>query len=66
MLIRTATIEDLDVVTTAQGRMLPPPSEATLPVPILNTPLHYGDHFWLMFDESKLILLCRRHGYRCS
>ncbi len=54
MLIRTATIEDLDAVTTVEAECFPP-SEAATRVDFEHRLSHYGDHFWLMFDESKLI-----------
>ena len=54
MLIRTATIEDLDAVTTVEAECFPP-SEAATSADFEHRLSHYGDHFWLMFDESKLI-----------
>ena len=54
MLIRTATIEDLDAVTTVEAECFPP-SEAATRAGFEHRLSHYGDHFWLMFDESKLI-----------
>ena len=54
MLIRTATIEDLDAVTTVEAECFPP-SEAAIRADFEHRLSHYGDHFWLMFDESKLI-----------
>ena len=54
MLIRTATIEDLDAVTTVEAECFPP-SEAATHADFEHRLSHYGDHFWLMFDESKLI-----------
>ena len=54
MLIRTATIEDLDAVTTVEAECFPP-SEAATRSDFEHRLSHYGDHFWLMFDESKLI-----------
>ena len=54
MLIRTATIEDLDAVTTVEAECFPP-SEAATRADFEHRLSHYGDHFWLMFDESKLI-----------
>lgn len=54
MLIRTATIEDLDAVTTVETECFPP-SEAATRADFEHRLSHYGDHFWLMFDESKLI-----------
>ena len=54
MLIRTATIEDLDAVTTVEAECFPP-SEAATRADFVHRLSHYGDHFWLMFDESKLI-----------
>ena len=54
MFIRTATIEDLDAVTTVEAECFPP-SEAATRADFEHRLSHYGDHFWLMFDESKLI-----------
>ena len=54
MLIRTATIEDLDAVTTVEAECFPP-LEAATRADFEHRLSHYGDHFWLMFDESKLI-----------
>ena len=54
MLIRTATIEDLDAVTTVEAECFPP-SEAATRADFEHRLSHYGDYFWLMFDESKLI-----------
>ena len=54
MLIRTATIEDLDAVTTVEAECFPP-SEAATRADFEHRLSNYGDHFWLMFDESKLI-----------
>ena len=54
MLIRTATIEDLDAVTTVEAECFPP-SEAATRADFEHRLSHYGDHFWLMFNESKLI-----------
>ena len=54
MLIRTATIEDLDAVTTVEAECFPP-SEAATRADFEHRLSHHGDHFWLMFDESKLI-----------
>ena len=54
MLIRTATIEDLDAVTAVEAECFPP-SEAATRADFEHRLSHYGDHFWLMFDESKLI-----------
>ena len=54
MLIRTATIEDRDAVTTVEAECFQP-SEAATRADFEHRLSHYGDHFWLMFDESKLI-----------
>ena len=54
MLIRTATIEDLDAVTTVEAECFPP-SEAATRADFEHRLSHYGEHFWLMFDESRLI-----------
>ena len=54
MLIRTATIEDLDAVTTVEAECFPP-SEAATRADFEHRLSHYGDHFWLMFEGEKLI-----------
>ncbi|KAG4098619.1 acyl-CoA N-acyltransferase [Neocallimastix lanati (nom. inval.)] len=55
MLIRTATIEDLDAVAAVEAECFPP-AEAATKEAFEKRLIHYGNHFWLMFnDEGKLI-----------
>lgn len=54
MLIRTATIEDLDAVTAVEAECFPPAEAATC-ADFEHRLSHYASHFWLMFDENKLI-----------
>ena len=56
MLIRTATIEDLDAVTAVEAECFPP-AEAATRSDFEQRLAHYSNHFWLMFDEDKLIAL---------
>ena len=54
MVIRTATMEDLDAVTAVEAECFPPAEAATREAceGRLRT---YGDHFWLMFEDEKLV-----------
>ena len=54
MLIRTASIEDLDAVTAVEAACFPP-AEAASREAFAERLRIYGDHFWLMFDEERLI-----------
>ena len=54
MLIRTATIEDLDAVTAVEAECFPP-AEAATRADFEHRLSYYASHFWLMFDENKLI-----------
>ena len=54
MLIRTATIDDLDAVTAVEAECFPP-AEAATRSDFEQRLAHYSNHFWLMFDEDKLI-----------
>ena len=54
MLIRTATIDDLDAVTAVEAECFPP-AEAATRAEFEHRLTHYNDHFWLMFDENKLV-----------
>lgn len=54
MKIRTATIHDLDQIAAVEAECFPAAEAATREE--LKARLEvYGDHFWLMFDEEKLI-----------
>ena len=54
MNIRTATINDLEAVTAVEAECFPP-AEAATKEELKERLEHYADHFWLMFDENKLI-----------
>ena len=54
MLIRTATIEDLDAIAAVEAECFPV-AEAATKEEFMERLLHYANHFWLMFDGDKLI-----------
>ena len=54
MIIRTATMQDLDAVSAVEAECFPP-AEAASREDFEQRLAHYADHFWLMFDEDKLI-----------
>ena len=54
MIIRTATIDDIDDVSAVEAECFPP-AEAAKRETFESRLRHYGDHFWLMFDDEKLI-----------
>ncbi len=54
MLIRTATIGDLDAVTAVEAVCFPP-AEAASREAFAERLRIYGDYFWLMFDGDKLV-----------
>lgn len=54
MTIRTATINDLDAVTSVEAECFPP-AEAATKQELEERLTHYADHFWLMFDQDKLV-----------
>ena len=54
MLIRTATIEDLDAVTAVEAECFPP-AEAATRKDFEGRLRTYGNHFWLMFEGDKLV-----------
>jgi GNAT superfamily N-acetyltransferase len=54
MLIRTASLSDLDAVTAVEAACFPK-AEAATRDEFKDRLAHYGDHFWLMFDGEKLI-----------
>lgn len=54
MLLRTATIHDLDAITALEAECFPPAEAAT------KESFHarleaFGDHFWLLFDGKTLV-----------
>lgn len=54
MEIRTATINDLEAVTAVEAECFPK-SEAATKEELEERLKYYADHFWLMFDNDKLI-----------
>lgn len=54
MLIRTASIEDLDAVAAVEAACFPP-AEAASREAFADRLKIYGNHFWLMFDGDKLV-----------
>jgi len=54
MIIRTATIDDLTSISKVEAACFPP-AEAATSEEFKNRLAHYANHFWLMFDEDKLI-----------
>ena len=53
MRIRTAQMDDVDAVAAVEKECFPP-AEAATREEFAERILHYGNHFWLMFDEDKL------------
>lgn len=54
MLIRTATLLDLDQIAQVESECFPP-AEAATRERFYDRLTHYPSHFWLMFDNEKLI-----------
>ena len=54
MIIRTATLEDLEAVSAVEAECFPP-AEAATKEEFEKRLTHYGKHLWLMFDGDKLI-----------
>ena len=54
MLIRTATMEDLEAVAAVEAKCFPPAAAATKEA-FAKRLEYYGNHFWLMYDGDKLI-----------
>ena len=54
MLIRTATIHDLDAVAALEAACFPP-AEAATAAQFAGRLRHYGGHFWLLFDGDRLV-----------
>ena len=53
--IRTATLEDLQAVTAVEATCFPP-AEAATEADFRDRLTHYGNHFWLLFDEKGQLL----------
>ena len=54
MYIRTATIEDLEAIAKVEAECFPP-AEAATAKEFKDRLESYANHFWLMFDDDKLI-----------
>lgn len=54
MIIRTATLQDLDYIASVEAECFPP-EEAASRERFYDRLTHYPSHFWLMFDGDKLI-----------
>lgn len=54
MTIRTAQMEDIDAITAAETECFPP-AEAATKEEFAERLKYYKDHFWLMFDEERLV-----------
>ena len=54
MEIRYATLRDVAAVAAVEAACFPP-AEAATEAQFAERILHYGNHFWLMFDGEKLI-----------
>ena len=54
MQIRTATIDDLAAIAAVESACFPP-AEAATAEEFKERLEHYANHFWLMFDNDKLI-----------
>lgn len=54
MKIRTATMDDLDVIAGVEAECFPT-AEAATKEEFAERIQYYGDHFWLLFDEEKLV-----------
>ena len=54
MLIRTASVNDLDAVTAVEAECFPP-AEAATRAEFEDRLKVYADHFWLLFDGERLV-----------
>ena len=54
MIIRTATIHDLEAVSAVEAECFPA-AEAATPEEFRDRLTAYPDHFWLMFDRDRLV-----------
>ncbi len=54
MLIKYATKEDIKAIAAVEAECFPP-AEAATEEEFVGRVEHYGNHFWLMFDEEKLV-----------
>ncbi len=54
MNIRYATVEDIEAIAAVEAECFPL-AEAATEKDFIGRVKYYGNHFWLMFDEEKLI-----------
>lgn len=54
MEIRTATMADLDMIAVVEAECFPA-AEAATKEEFAERIQYYGEHFWLLFDEDKLV-----------
>ncbi len=54
MIIKYATEEDIKAIAAVEAECFPP-AEAATEKDFVERVKYYGNHFWLMFDEEKLI-----------
>lgn len=54
MLIRYAQITDLDIITAVEAECFPP-AEAAPREQFAERLKYYGNHFWLLFDDERLV-----------
>ncbi len=54
MIIKYATEEDIKAITAVETECFPP-AEAATEKDFIERVKYYGNHFWLMYDEDKLI-----------
>lgn len=54
MIVRTATLHDLDAIAKVEAECFPE-AEAATRKEFEKRLENFGEHFWLMFDEGKLI-----------
>ena len=52
--IRTATFEDLDAIAAVEAACFPA-AEAATKEEFAGRLAHYADHFWLLFEDEKLV-----------
>ena len=54
MTIRYATAEDVPAISAVEAECFPP-AEAASASEFVERVHHYGNHFWLMYDDNRLI-----------
>lgn len=54
MVIRYAIEEDISAIAAVEAKCFPP-TEAATEKEFASRVMHYGNHFWLMYDGTKLI-----------